>query len=183
MTDNEQRNNTQILMWRPHLLGLPKVAPLPEGYVLRTLNSEDDLNHLASTLTAAFNVPWDVERVRGKLTEAPDVKAVYGVTWKGIPVATASSRWLPERFSESGYVHWVGTHPHHARRGLSSVLMSRLLCDFLDRGYKDAVLETDDFRIPAVGLYLEFGFIPVYDVNGEDHSYRWSAIFQTMFSR
>jgi mycothiol synthase len=174
---------THIMMRRPHLFNIPEIPPLPEGYILRAFKDESNLASLASTLSAAFNEPWSEERVRHKLTEASDVKAVYTVTWKGKIVATASSRWLLERFPVSGYVHWVGTHPDHTRRGLSSALMAQLLYDFIDRGYKDAVLETDDFRIPAIRTYLKFGFIPVYELSGEDHRYRWSAIFQVIFGR
>jgi GNAT superfamily N-acetyltransferase len=170
-------------MCRPHLFDLPEVASLPAGYVLRSFNGEEDLECLASTLSKAFNDPWSKDRVRTKLTEAPDVNAVYVVAWRGCPVATASSRCLAERFPCSGYVHWVGTHPDHSQKGLSSALIARLLRDFIEREYYNAILETDDFRIPAIQAYLKFGFIPVYDVNGEDHRYRWSAIFQTMFGR
>jgi mycothiol synthase len=172
---------THLVMRRPHLFQLPNITSLPEGYVLRTFNGEDDLKSLALTLSAAFGFLWDAERVRSKLTEAPDVKAVYLVTWQGRPVATASSRYVPDLFPKAGYVHWVGTHPDHARKGLASALVAQLLRDFLDRGYKEAVLETDDFRIPAIVTYLKFGFLPIYDVNEEDHRARWSVVFQTMF--
>lgn len=182
MSDNNRQYKTHIIMRRPYLLDLPKVAPLPEGYRLRTFQRDDALAPLATTLSAAFGVPWDIDRVHNKLTEAPDVKAIYIVDWQGRPVATASSRCLPDRFPGAGIVHWVGTQPHHAHRGLSSVLITRLFEDFLQRGYTEAVLETDDFRIPAIRLYLKFGFTPVYEVDGEDHRCRWSAIFQTLFS-
>ena len=46
----------------------------------------------------------------------------------------------------------------------------------LERGYPAAVLETDDFRIPAIRSYMKLGFVPVYDVRGEDHRARWSKV-------
>ncbi|MER3426298.1 MAG: hypothetical protein C4299_03930 [Thermoleophilia bacterium] len=171
---------TSLLLHRPHLHDLPAIPPLPGGYVLRSFTGADDLADLSTTLSEAFNDPWPPERVRTELTEAPDVKAVYVVAWQGKPVATASSRYLPERFPHSGYVHWVGTHPLHARKGLSAALMAQVLQDFVERGYKDAVLETEDFRLPALRLYLKTGFLPVYEVRGEDHRKRWSAIFKAL---
>ncbi|MDP9350535.1 MAG: hypothetical protein M3P51_03195 [Chloroflexota bacterium] len=59
-----------------------------------------------------------------------------------------------------------------------SLLLIRLLGEFPERGCKDAVLETEGFRIPAIRTYLRFSFTPVYEVGGEDHRERWSAIFQ-----
>jgi len=173
---------TQLLMRRPHLWNDPAVRPLARGYDLRTYQAADDALALAHTLTAAFGDPWTVERVRKELTTAPNVLAIYVATWHNRPVATASSRWLPHLFPGSGYVHWVGPHPDHARRVLGTALMSRLLRDFRDRGYKDAVLETDDFRYPALKTYLRCGFLPVYEVNKEDHRSRWVAIFQVMLA-
>ncbi|MDQ4100031.1 MAG: GNAT family N-acetyltransferase [Chloroflexota bacterium] len=136
---------------------------------------------MAHVLAAAFASEWTVQRVREELTQAPDVLAVYVATWRHQPVATASSRWLPHLYPGSGYVHWVGTHPDHERRGLGLALMSRLLQDFRERDYRDAVLETDDFRLPAIKTYLRCGFLPVYDVSGEDHRNRWAAIFPRIF--
>lgn len=167
-------------MCRPHLVDLPTVHSLPDGYLLRLFRDDGDLAALAATLSAAFDDPWDIARVRSALTDAPDVKAIYVVAWQGLPIATASSRHVLDRFPESGYVHWVGTHPAHMRKGIATVLLGRLLQDFVGRGYRDAVLETDDFRIAAIKSYLKFGFIPVDDVMGEDHRRRWSFVFQTI---
>ncbi len=64
------------------------------------------------------------------------------------------------------------------RLGLASLLLIRLLGEFAERGCKDAVLETEDFHIPAIHTYLRLGFTPVYEVGDEDHRERWSAIFQ-----
>jgi mycothiol synthase len=170
-------------MYRPHLHDDPAVRPLPAGYEVRIARGDDDERDLALVMTAAFDEEWTVERIRTALTEAPDVLAVYVVTWQGRPVATASSRWDPAQFPDTGYVHWVGALPDHAGRGLGAALMERLMQDFRDRGYHAAILETDDFRLPAIKVYLRLGYVPVYDVKGEDHHDRWSAIFQKLFGQ
>jgi GNAT superfamily N-acetyltransferase len=172
MTENKPAH---IVMRRPHLRDLPAPAALAEGYRLRAFVGAADLAPLAEALTGAFGFTWSEERVREKLTEAADVRAVYLVDWRGRPVATASSRSLPELYPGAGYVHWVGTHQEHSRKGLSAALMGRVLLDFAARGDRDALLETDDI--------LKFGFVPVYQAHGEDHTARWSAIFQRTYGR
>jgi mycothiol synthase len=176
------RKPHQLRMYRPHLNDLHTGTPLPAGYGLRTAHGPDDEIALAGVLAASFAEEWTVDRVRQQLTAAPEVLAVYVATWGDEPVATAASRWVPHRFPETGYVHWVGTDPGHARRGLGLGLMLRVLQDFKDRGYRHAILETDDFRLPAIRTYLRCGFVPVADVDGEDHRDRWSAIFQAIFT-
>lgn len=176
-----QQPKNRLLMSRPNLSNIPILPPLMPGYTLQPLHGEEALESLATTLSLAFDYPRNVNIIRAKLLEAPDVKAVYVITWNNIVVATASSRYLPERFPDAGYVHWVGTHPGHVRKGLAWALAIHLLQDFASRHYKCAVLETEDFRIAAIKTYFKLGFIPVYDVLDEDHRDRWSAICQKLF--
>src|SRR5882757_2205022 len=173
-----------LVLSRPSLAAVP-ARPVPEGYELRLARPGDE-PAIAATLTAAFEPTsvqpqrFDVQRVRRALTEAADVDATYVAAWHGTAVATASSRWLPDRFPGAGYVHWVGTDPAHKRRGLAAALVVTLFAHFARVGRTHAVLETEDHRLPALRSYLGLGFTPVYEVAGEDHRERWSAIFQSL---
>lgn len=130
----------------------------------------------------------DEQRVASALTRAPDVRAVYGVFGRGNLVATASSQLRPERDPTSGvmagYVHWLAAHPEHRAQGLASALLARLLEDFIEREYTCARLDTQPERLPAIWVYLKFGFVPEYEVDGADHrlDHRaiWSDIFQAL---
>jgi mycothiol synthase len=166
----------QLVMHRPHLDDLPTLAPLPEGYYLRPYDADYDRPSLIATLTASFREDWDEARLDRELTAAPDVHTVYVVAHGGVVVGTASSRYVPGRFPDAGYIHWVGVASEHLRRGIASALLARVLEDFRERGYPLAVLETDDYRIPAIRSYLKFGFLPTYDVRGEDHRRRWAKV-------
>jgi mycothiol synthase len=172
-----------IFMLRPHLRDLPDVPPLPAAYELREATGEADVPALAAALSAAFSErPWSADDVRRRLTAAPDVRAVYAITWQGEIVATASSRYLPEQFGETGIIHWVGTHPEHARLGLGAALVTGVLVDFILRGYPAAMLETQDYRLDAIRLYLRFGFTPAYDIGDGDQRAIWSALLQRLFA-
>ena len=158
--------NVTISLVRPHH-DPPARRPLPEGYTLRRLERADE-PQLARLLSLAFEEAWDVVRVRATLTGAPDVGAVYGVFQRESLVATASSQIRPERDPAAGFVHWVATHPEHRSRGLASALLGRLLGDFRGRGYTCARLDTQPERLPAIRTYLKFGFVPEYDLDGDD---------------
>jgi mycothiol synthase len=177
-----QTARQQLLMQRPHLDHLPARRPLGPGYELRMASGDSDDQALATVLTAAFGETWSVERVRSALTRAPDVPQVYVATWHGEVVATASCLVQPERIPGCGWVHWVGAEPGHAGAGLGTVLVLRLLEDFRERGFGEARLHTDDFRVPAITTYLRCGFLPVLTVEGEDHRGRWSAVMQEIFA-
>lgn len=173
----------QLQMHRPHLDDIPRTPTAPAGHLLRRMEATDDITSLAETLSRAFGEVWSVGDVRNRLINAPDVHAVYVITWEGRVVATASSRHVPDYQLGTGYVHWVGTHPDHARKGLATALIERVLQDFRSRGYASAILQTDDFRLPAIRAYLRYGFLPVYEVAAEDHRSRWSTLLQSLFAR
>ncbi len=167
---------------RPHLRDPPAGRPLPYGYTLRRPGRADE-PQLARLLSLAFNDTWDEVRVRDTLTGAPDVKAVYGVFQRELLVATASSQIRPERDPAAGFVHWVATHPGHRSRGLASALLGRLLEDFRERRYTCARLDTQPERLPAIRVYLKFGFVPDYELGGGDPGDQkavWSDIFQAL---
>ena len=164
-----------ISMVRPHLHAVPH-RPLPEGYVLRVLEPTDE-SQLAQLLTLAFADTWDAPRVAAALTQAPDVKAVYGVFQGRQLVGTASSRHLPGRDPAAGFVHWVATHPDKRAQGLASALLEHVLSDFQTRGYSRARLDTQPERLPAIRAYLKFGFVPEYEVAGTDQRAVWSDVF------
>ena len=81
---------------------------------------------------------------------------------------------MPDTYPDAGYVHYVGVSPQARGLRLGAVLTARCVQGFAERGLPRAVLETDDFRVPAVITYLRLGFIPTY--RSTDEQFAWSAL-------
>lgn len=175
----EDLSQVNIVMQRPHLSSLPILELLPSNYSLRPL---DFLNEgaLAQLLSLVFAEAWDEGRVQDELTRAKDVKACFGIFWRGDLVATASSQQRQGYPTDAGFVHWVATHPKHRRKGLGSALVDHVLRDFHKRDYKSAWLVTQPIRTAAIKSYLKFGFTPYYEVEGKDQRAYWTDIFQAI---
>jgi mycothiol synthase len=167
-----ESGDTRLFMRRPHLYELPQLPTAPPGYSMRTYEA-DDCRGLGEVLSRSFQELWDDERVRSTLTAAPDVVRTHVVLCEARLVATASVRILPDLYPGSGYLHYVGVDPAHTRRGLGRLVTLRVLHDFRDAGLRDAVLETEVFRLPAIRLYLQLGFVPESRDLGEQ--IRWSS--------
>ncbi len=165
---------SQLFMRRADLDDLPALPLLPGGYRLRV--AEDaDADALAALLRAAFDDDdWTTARVRADLLDAPDVVSTWVIDFDGQPAATASTRLRADRFPDSGYVHWVGALPSHAGRRLGFIVSLAVLHEFVRLGCRDAVLETDDFRLPAIKTYRNLGFRP--EIQEETHAARWKAV-------
>lgn len=170
----KRREMGSLLMRRPNLEALPGMPDLPPGFEVRPVR-EEEVGSLAQLLTAAFNgEEWTSERVRRELTQDTTVQTVYVVTDGKTVIATASARLLPDAFPGSGYVHWVGAAPEMKGRQLGTIVTLATLQEFVALGCADAVLETDDHRLPAIRTYLKLGFQPV--LKDEIHQERWEKI-------
>lgn len=171
---------TQLFMRRPDLTGLPASVVAPAGFGLRTADVEDDVDskQLATVLTEAFGEPWTPGRVRTAFSRKEGVQATYVATADQHIVGTASVRLLPDLYPDTGYVHWVGVLPAQQGKKLGQLVTERVLVHFDSLGLTAAVLETDDFRLPAITTYLRLGFVPEY--RHPDHQKRWSAILRTI---
>lgn len=148
-----------LFMRRPHLRELPPVE-LPAGCRLRTAGPAD-AEGLSALLSAAFEEPWDLECTRRRLLDDESVVAIYVIEREdGLLAATASSRLLPAQYPGSGYLHWVGADPAERGHRLGCQVTLAVLHDFARRGLTGSVLETDDWRLPAIATYLKCGYVP-----------------------
>ena len=135
-----------------------------------------DLPLLAQLLDRAFGAgSWDEARVEQALRADPSVLATYVVVRGGALVATASVLVLGE-YPGSGYMHWVGADPDEQGKGLGTLVSLRVLRHFKELGLRDAVLETQTFRVAALRTYLRLGFVPEYYYGDPDGQLRWARL-------
>ena len=167
-------------MRRANLDGLPQMPGLPPGYALREYRP-DDLDALSAMMRESFaDEQWTSTRMRNVLTEAPDVKKVFVVTFGDHPVASASARVLPDDYPDSGYVHWVAVDVRHQGQRLGYFVTLAALYEFRRMGLKDAVLETDDERLGAIKTYQNLGFEPEH--RHDTHLERWAMVFSNLLN-
>ena len=167
----------QLFMRLPELSDLPPAPPNEPGYALRAAVPTDH-GELAELLSEAFGDRWDAERVAAEFSPGNGVEATYVVVSPAGVVAAASARRLPDRYPEAGYVHYVGARVSERGRRLGEVVTRRVLVHFVAAGLDQAVLETDDFRLPAVRTYLRLGFVPEPRTPGDAR--RWSKVLRNL---
>lgn len=170
---------TQLFMTQPGPLSDLQLPPLAEGLELRAARADDEPG-IAHVLAESFEEEWDVARVRSQLTEASDVPVTWVVVRDGTILGVASERLMPEIYPGAGYVHYVGVARSARGLRLGAVLTARCVQGFHERGLATTVLETDDFRVPAVVTYLRLGFIPTY--RSAEEQAAWSALLPTLFA-
>jgi ribosomal protein S18 acetylase RimI-like enzyme len=178
---NHQRKAPQLLMRRA-LAHLPEVPSPSKGWRLRQMTSEDMQKYVELMQANGELGDWDAERV-GRMA-----------TQEGIPFAEISviedeaRRFLstaclapaptgnPPSTAQLG---WVASDPGASGQGLGRIVCLAVMQRARGREFREIVVITDDWRLPAIALYLKLGFAPDYDSH-PSYRARWKEILQRL---
>jgi mycothiol synthase len=152
---------------------IPEI-PLQEGYQLRHFREGDEAG-LALVFAASGVGPTTAEDFRTSMVGASCFRPERTILIEcgGEIVATASA-WLNDSFPGVGYLHNVGVKPGHQGKKLGALVTLATLRAHQKEGFSAQVLETDDWREPAVRLYLKLGYTPL--LVDASHEERWKAL-------
>ena len=165
---------------------LPDV-PLPAGYVIRACRPGDTASW-ADALRAGGFESWGEEQVLEFLEGAERREGSRVIEQGGRIVAATFATRISNRLSmdlvgggdpsKKGALDYVVTHPDHRGLGLGRATCTEVSRFLVARGYKTVSLSTDDWRLPAIHIYLSMGFRPV--MNRNDMQARWTAVYEKL---
>ncbi|CQR51656.1 GNAT family N-acetyltransferase [Paenibacillus riograndensis] len=171
----EEQQLPQLVMRRDSLSDLPDIV-LPAGYRLRHFEPGDDM-HWERLVELSFG--WTrsfAEQIGGNAYFRAE--RVLFICCGDIPAATATAWHEPKWGEACGYLHMVGVHPDHGGKGLGYAASLAALRQMREDGRRHAVLETDDFRLPAIKIYKKLNFNPVYE--HDNHPKRWEQVYRKL---
>ncbi|MEA3334819.1 MAG: hypothetical protein U9R25_02850 [Chloroflexota bacterium] len=77
-----------------------------------------------------------------------------------------------------GELGWLACVPSHAGQGLGLTVSAAVTARFIDAGYRNIRLYSEDFRLAALKTYLKLGYLPVlYTLEMPG---RWQAICEQL---
>ena len=163
----------QLLMIRPQI----PVTPCElEGYKIAVHDDSmiDDWIDISEELTGGkYTHEQFVERMYNDKT----VKRIFYVADSSTGKLCGTTSAQIKDDGERGLLHMVCVHRDCKGKGLSRIVCTTVLEYLYAEGVKEVSLSTDDFRIPAVSLYLSLGFLPYLY---EDGMYeRWTKLYNT----
>ncbi len=152
-----------ITMIRKNLDNIPDFT-LPTRYTLRWYQHGD--NQIWRDIQSPSYEPNQItselfEREFGFDEKQLRHRQFYILNSNGIAIGTATA-WFNDDYNGLPYgrIHWVAIVPSSHGLGLAKPLMT-IACERLKSlGHERAYLTTSTSRIPAVNLYLKFGFTP-----------------------
>jgi len=175
--------NLNISMIRPTLENLPTFA-VPAPYMLRWYQPGDENAWFAIHLAADPYITYTDETFAqefGAERALLPTRQAYLCDGAGAPVGTASAWFHTDEEGEAyGLVHWVAIHSAHQGRGLAKPLLGLVCAQLRALGHEQAYLNTASVRIPAISLYLQFGFVPKMRRDRETTLCAWQQVSERL---
>lgn len=173
MDTNTEHTLPQLFMRNNDITDLPPLS-LPKGGMSLRTHIEGEEEKWERLIEKAFETHYSFDQC---IKNGGDYAAehVLYLNKDGVDIATATAV-EKESFPSEGWFRMIGTIPEARGLGAGRLICLAALHSLAARGYKTAVLSTDDERIPAIKLYLSLGFEPIF--THESHKERWERVMQ-----
>jgi GNAT superfamily N-acetyltransferase len=163
-----------IHMIRPHLDDIASVD-FPAGFSIRPVQVAEgriwtDIVHDAEQWLKLSKDLFTTEF--GHDLQAVAERCFFIVDDGDTPIGTISAWYRKDyRTLDYGLIHWVALRPSHQGKGLGKAALSFAL-QKLSLWHERALLGTQAKRLPAINLYLNFGFLPDLNEPGAREDWR-----------
>ena len=168
--------NYSVRMIREHMENIPQF-PIPRGFAIR--NYRPDEGHIWTRIQKAAEPYINIDdglfaREFKRDFLAMEDRSFYLTTEAGEEIGTITAWWQPDMDGKTwGQIHWVAIHPDYQGNGLSKPMMSVAMTR-LKESHECCFLDTSTGRMPAIKLYLDFGFTP--DLSRENSREAWTQV-------
>jgi len=154
---------------------LPEFA-LPRGFSLRRYQPGDEAQWIRIHLAAdRFNqiTPKLFREQFGADKQLLSPRQCYLLAPTSEVIGTGTA-WFNDNFEGGrwGRVHWMAIAPEFQGRGLGKALLSAVCHRLRDLGHERAYLTTSTARVPAIKMYLQFGFEPFIKNDRDKQAWR-----------
>lgn len=153
-----------------------ELPPIPEGFVLRAATKSDRDEYLSLRVASGFG-EWTDEQYYAHFDQiVPDGIRIVEHVASGRLVSASSAQhgYYPQEHGDWGGLGWVLSRPEFRGKGLGWLASASVMQYLKNAGYRKASLLTDDWREPALKLYLRMGWHPW--LVEDDMPGRWKAI-------
>ena len=154
--------------------GSDPVADVPgviAGYLLRQAVFEDRHSY-SQTFGTAFEEPSPFASMMQKTLPGGFFVVEHLPT--GTVIAASTAAVIPKAKHPDGHsLQWVIAHSNHRGTGAGQTTVAAATRLLADAAPNYSFLSTDDFRLPAINIYLKLGWKPL--LYQDDQIHRWGS--------
>ena len=168
------RAGYSLHMVRPNLDDIPE-APFPKGFGIRPMRLGEgamwvDIERDAEPYYPIADDLFVSEF--GRDPQATQWRSFLVIDEKGVAVGTVSAWYNRDyRGRDYGVIHWIAIRPAYQGLGLGKAALAYALHQ-LAKWHERCLLITQSRRLPAIRMYLNFGFLPDLSVPGAEVGWR-----------
>lgn len=164
------------MVWPEAKLNNPPAISLSSGYQLRQFKPDDQKAYF-ELLEAAGMSSCSLEYWEKHIL--PNGFFVIENEENGKLVATCMASHYPTpRHPRAGNFGWLAADPAHKGHHLGYSVAAAVTARLIAGGYLRIYLGTHDFRLPAIKIYLNMGWVPL--LYQEDMEMRWKTICENL---
>ena len=171
---DKQLPDVDVLMIQRDLRHAPSFG-LPQGYRMRFYRTGDLTTWLRIQATDSYGVPTAETFAEALPADEAylGARVMFLVDPEGIEIGNITA-WNTSLSNgqEIGQICWVAIVPAARGLGLGKPILSAACATLRERGYTQAFVDTNMRRIPALNLYLQFGFEPYLRSEAEEVAWR-----------
>jgi len=152
---------------------VPNPAP---GYELRQVQLEDRHSY-TQTFATAFDEPSPFGDLM-KHTLPEGFFVVEHLPTGTVVAASTAAVYQKSQHPDGHSLQWVVAHSDHRGTGAGKSAIAAASKLLTEHAPKYSYLSTDDFRIPAISIYLKLGWKPLLFQDGMIE--RWARVFKVL---
>lgn len=174
------RTDPAMYMLWPEDRSTPDAHPIPAGYNLSTIPSEnmDRVRPLVEKDGTLTDAAWH----QFLSSVVPDgmfvVREQTSLSWVGTISAVHNPAATRFYFPGGGELGYLFVAPEHRRKGLGFALIVAAVRRLHQGGYRNIFLGVQGWRLPAIQAYLRAGFRPF--IHAQELLPRWQSVFAAM---
>ena len=167
------------MVWPAEQLDRPPAVDVADGYRLRLIQAGDEPDYirLFDEVTGEL---LDEQRASERMCNClPDSFFVAVHESSGRLAASSFASHDPKPYlPNGGMVEWVVAGLQDRGKGLGRAVTAAVVGRLIAMGYRCIHLATDDFRLPALKIYITMGFVPL--LHAPDMEARWKAVYSKL---
>ena len=161
------------MVWPQHLLATPPKVRIPCAYSLRVYRPEDGSKFYGLMKSAGWS-HWNDKVLQPWLARMLK-DGWFLVTHRQSQKIVASCMALTSLvYPKGGELGWLAGDPAHSGKGVGLAASAAVTAKFVEERCSNIHLNTDDYRLAALKIYLKLGYVPL--LCGPEMLDRWRKI-------
>ena len=155
-------NRPQLhMVWPASKKASPPPIAIPNRYRLRTCKAGDEARFIELMALVGWS-DWDQDKLHTNLIKIVPDGWFMIIEEASDQIVATSMAFHNYKMAHPfwGHIGWIACDPAQRGHGLGRAVSAAATARLLQGGYTQIGLHTEDFRLPAIYIYLTLGYMP-----------------------